>query len=212
MSMQRFVNLTFLGLMLGLLLVLGVALVGCGDDNDSTWRIRAPAVLTVVVDDQGVALISAHPSLSIKASLGYGTARVWREDAPVSHSAFIDGTATLIDKLCPGSYRYYLEDDVTGDILDALVSFPVDQASPAALGCVVEEKKVALCHNGHTILVSEHAVNAHVAHGDTLGECVAPPPPPPPPVEPCVDEGWQILDPVDVEGERHWVALPPNNS
>jgi hypothetical protein len=39
-------------------------------------------------------------------------------------------------------------------------------------------KKVTLCHvppgnpgNAHTITVSEHAVRAHLAHGDTLGEC-----------------------------------------
>jgi hypothetical protein len=32
-------------------------------------------------------------------------------------------------------------------------------------------KKVAICHNGHTIYVSKNAVKAHLAHGDCLGEC-----------------------------------------
>jgi hypothetical protein len=32
-------------------------------------------------------------------------------------------------------------------------------------------KKVIICHNGHTIRVSERAVAAHLAHGDTLGPC-----------------------------------------
>ncbi len=33
-------------------------------------------------------------------------------------------------------------------------------------------KKVVICHNGRTIRVSEAAVPAHLAHGDTLGPCV----------------------------------------
>ena len=32
-------------------------------------------------------------------------------------------------------------------------------------------KKVAICHNGHTIYVSINAVKAHLAHGDCIGEC-----------------------------------------
>jgi hypothetical protein len=39
-------------------------------------------------------------------------------------------------------------------------------------------KKVTICHippgnpsNAHTITVSQHAVAAHMAHGDTMGEC-----------------------------------------
>ncbi|HPB01722.1 MAG TPA: FG-GAP-like repeat-containing protein [Bacteroidales bacterium] len=31
--------------------------------------------------------------------------------------------------------------------------------------------KVLICHNGHTLCVSENAVPAHLAHGDCLGEC-----------------------------------------
>ena len=31
--------------------------------------------------------------------------------------------------------------------------------------------KVTLCHNGRTITVGEPAVAAHLAHGDTEGEC-----------------------------------------
>jgi hypothetical protein len=31
--------------------------------------------------------------------------------------------------------------------------------------------RIIICHNGHTIRVSESAVPAHLAHGDTLGPC-----------------------------------------
>lgn len=36
-------------------------------------------------------------------------------------------------------------------------------------------EKVTLCHNGHTITVGAPAVDAHLAHGDTLGACGAGP-------------------------------------
>ena len=37
--------------------------------------------------------------------------------------------------------------------------------------CNDKETKVYICHNGHTICVSVNAINAHMAHGDTMGEC-----------------------------------------
>ena len=47
-------------------------------------------------------------------------------------------------------------------------------AAVAARSCgspVGPPRKVTLCHNGHNITVSENAVPAHLAHGDTLGPC-----------------------------------------
>jgi hypothetical protein len=32
-------------------------------------------------------------------------------------------------------------------------------------------KKIAMCHQGRTIMVDQEAVEAHLAHGDTLGRC-----------------------------------------
>jgi hypothetical protein len=31
--------------------------------------------------------------------------------------------------------------------------------------------KVTICHKGHTITVSRNALQAHLAHGDTIGSC-----------------------------------------
>lgn len=39
---------------------------------------------------------------------------------------------------------------------------------PATTGA---SRRVVLCHKGQTIIVDEHAVAAHLAHGDTLGPC-----------------------------------------
>ena len=32
-------------------------------------------------------------------------------------------------------------------------------------------ERVSVCHNNHTITISENAVPAHLRHGDVLGEC-----------------------------------------
>ena len=34
-----------------------------------------------------------------------------------------------------------------------------------------DDGKADVCHKGNTISVSVHAVDAHVAHGDTAGAC-----------------------------------------
>jgi hypothetical protein len=58
--------------------------------------------------------------------------------------------------------------------------------SPAlSLGDPPHHQKVTICHvppgnpsNAHTIKVDASAVPAHLAHGDSLGECPEPPQPP----------------------------------
>ena len=37
--------------------------------------------------------------------------------------------------------------------------------------CDDKEKKAYICHNGMTLCVSINAIDAHLAHGDTLGQC-----------------------------------------
>lgn len=37
--------------------------------------------------------------------------------------------------------------------------------------CDTNNKKVYMCHNGKTICVSINAIQAHLNHGDTLGQC-----------------------------------------
>lgn len=36
---------------------------------------------------------------------------------------------------------------------------------------LLHDKKVAICHNGHSLCVSVNAVQAHLEHGDKLGKC-----------------------------------------
>ncbi len=37
--------------------------------------------------------------------------------------------------------------------------------------CDDNNKKVYICHNGNTLCVSVNAINAHLEHGDELGQC-----------------------------------------
>ncbi len=37
--------------------------------------------------------------------------------------------------------------------------------------CHSNNKKVYICHNGTTLCISVNAINAHLEHGDTLGQC-----------------------------------------
>ncbi len=37
--------------------------------------------------------------------------------------------------------------------------------------CHPNNKKVYICHNGNTLCISVNAINSHLEHGDTLGQC-----------------------------------------
>jgi hypothetical protein len=47
--------------------------------------------------------------------------------------------------------------------------------SPVASTAPPHEQKVTICHKGKAISVSRNALNAHLAHGDTVGPCVVTP-------------------------------------
>jgi hypothetical protein len=70
----------------------------------------------------------------------------------------------------------------TGIVLSAALATPWISTIPATYATGGnggnDNDKVTICHippgnpdNAHTIRVSENALPAHLAHGDTLGEC-----------------------------------------
>ena len=70
------------------------------------------------------------------------------------------------------------EDDVetqvsTLDELEEILEVIVDACSgdQSYEYCHPNNKKVYICHNGNTLCVSVNAINAHLEHGDTLGQC-----------------------------------------
>ena len=57
-------------------------------------------------------------------------------------------------------------------ILTILFAIQAAEAKSAkASNTDVDTDKVAVCHNGRTLWVSENALDAHLAHGDFLGTC-----------------------------------------
>lgn len=84
-------------------------------------------------------------------------------------------------------------------LLSGILGFSL--SNPDAFAAKGGTAKVTICHippgnpaNAHTITVSEKAVPAHLAHGDTLGPCL----PPPPPTATCAAP--QIDRCIDVDG------------
>ncbi len=61
-------------------------------------------------------------------------------------------------------------------------------------GTAQRDRKVEICHNGRTIMVSENAVAAHLAHGDCLG--------------PCPDEQSARNRAAETERERQFTIYP----
>jgi hypothetical protein len=60
-----------------------------------------------------------------------------------------------------------------GRALKLLGAMAVAAVVPARLAAAApKNKKVTICHKCKTISVSENAVPAHLAHGDTKGKCV----------------------------------------
>ena len=107
-----------------------------------------------------------------------------------------DNDTTLA--MTPGNYNIYYAVCDIGTFTFTLDSLPSGDHTPVQcevrlssisdnLGCYVEEtEKVELCHQGHTIRVSLHALQAHLNHGDLEGPCTFPVPDEPNPPIPCV--------------------------
>lgn len=75
----------------------------------------------------------------------------------------------------PGRYHWdwYMDTDRTQDIdsITFIVAEPTPEPEPEP---IPEPTKSDVCHNGNTINVSSNALDVHLNHGDTLGQCVVP--------------------------------------
>ena len=79
----------------------------------------------------------------------------------------------LLPTLDPGRYHWdwYMDTARTQDI-DS-ITFTVNEPTPVPTPePTPEPTKSDVCHNGNTINVSSNALDAHLKHGDTQGECI----------------------------------------
>ncbi len=168
---------------------------GCKNNHSRTTIINPPPpvltqVITCTIRDDRMVLISAHTE---------GTSKIYRTDDLVNHIETFTGSITILDNPCPGTFVYVIEDLDTGAQLScSVIITPVE--FPVVVGLNGQENKVQICHNGHTIEIAEPAVDAHLNHGDYLGECQVEPPVP---VEDCSngidDDGDGLVDCMDVD-------------
>jgi hypothetical protein len=108
----------------------------------------------------------------------------WKMDSPLTRDAFVTTLAQLMGvadssdpekALAKKGVTIGKSEVITRTMVVRTLSTPGFRTLAAIgsrnKGSPVHPAKVTLCHNGHTIQVSPKAVDAHLAHGDTLGPC-----------------------------------------
>ena len=184
----------YFGVLLFVITVVAVVSIvsGCHDCDHNTKVYVNDPVLSCSLGEDGYAVLSGHTAVPAILSSG---------DQTVS----VQGDFTFRQKVCPGRTVFRLDALEDGENLaTCMVESPVAE-EPLALGCV-REPKVRICHKGIEIEVAESAVDAHLAHGDTLGPCNIPP-------EDCSDQedndGDGLVDCQDEDCADHMACQPP---
>jgi hypothetical protein len=108
----------------------------------------------------------------------------WKMDSPLTRDAFVTTLAQMLGvadsadpekALAKKGVAIGKNEVITRAMVVRTLSTPGFRTLAAIgsrnKGSPVHPAKVTLCHNGHTIQVSPKAVDAHLAHGDTLGPC-----------------------------------------
>lgn len=115
--------------------------------------ITCPANQTVSPTSPAGAPVTYTPPVGTDNCPGATTART---AGPQSGSTFPIGTTTVT----------YTVTDASGNTASCSFTVTVGQYY-----CDNKQKKAYVCHNGNTLCVSVNAVQAHLNHGDYLGEC-----------------------------------------
>jgi hypothetical protein len=82
--------------------------------------------------------------------------------------AWSNGASSSSQSVCPTSTTTYSVTVTDAEGCSAATELEIDVID---VSCGKKRDKVILCHNGHEICVSPHAVAAHLNHGDQLGPC-----------------------------------------
>ena len=156
-----------------------------GDDTISPVIIPPQ---NIIVNLNATSVIPTPVTFSITSTDNIGI--VSQSCTPVSGSAFPIGTTTVsctaTDKagnVGKASFTVtvnkFIPKDTDGDgISDSIDQCPTQPETVNGYqdtdGCPDVVPNMTICHNGNTLSVASPAVPAHIAHGDTLGACVAP--------------------------------------
>ncbi|NNF34124.1 MAG: T9SS type A sorting domain-containing protein [Saprospiraceae bacterium] len=130
----------------------------------ASTEITAPSEIVVTVSDNMV----LYTGYGVDECATIGVTAISGGVAPYQFNWSTGETTQIID-VCPNSTQIYtvIATDATG--CEATAEITVDVID---VGCGTDNNsKVQICHNGKTICVAQEAVQAHLNHGDTLGEC-----------------------------------------
>ncbi|WP_282124658.1 T9SS type A sorting domain-containing protein [Algibacter mikhailovii] len=132
-------------------------------------EITAPSEIVVEVSDN-IVLYSGYDGADQCATIG--VTAVTGGTAPYQFEWSTGESAQTIEA-CPNSTQIFTVtiSDANGcEITEEITVEVID------VGCgTAANSKVQMCHKGKTICVAEAAVQAHLDHGDTLGECTVDP-------------------------------------
>jgi hypothetical protein len=112
--------------------------------------------------DQLLTLGFGPQSITLSASASGGSTPYsyqWSTNAVTQSIVVSPQTTTTYTVTVTDANAQTASDDVVVEVLDWRCGNNMD--------------KVKICHNGHTICVSLNAVQAHLDHGDNLGDCIS---------------------------------------
>ena len=128
------------------------------DDNDDT--VNATTTYYVDADSDGYGT-TAEDLCEVTAPVGYA---ILGGDCDDDNTAIYPGAT----EVCDG-----FDNNCDGNIDEGLTDCDDNQDIYDYCGDKSKENKVIICHNGKDKCVNLNALDAHLAHGDTLGSCIS---------------------------------------
>jgi len=133
--------------------------------TDSTTVTIHPPLTAVIPDVYAIDSLATNKNT---AYLGYGTSSLTinaTSTGPYTWLWNTGQTTASISVNAAGTYSVAIT-DTNGCTASASIAIKSIDVS-----CGIRDHNVLICHHGHTLCISPYAVQAHLDHGDKLGEC-----------------------------------------
>ena len=138
--------------------VLLPAITSCGLQGDP----MSPGGVSLSMNDINTTTTSAATPFVTTTTTSAGTTTTTSAGTTTTTSTTPLGTTTTTSTTPPGTTTTTSTPFVTTTTTSAATTTTTTTPAP---------RKVAMCHEGRTIMVDARSVEAHLAHGDTMGPC-----------------------------------------